>query len=103
MPYIQYVPFTPGSHTSYKAAVSVSKTRGVKIAHLMGLYRQAGLVGLTDPEARRQLSEAVGAGVPVSSICSLRGALMDQGLVGKAGERMGDFGKRVQVWFWIGE
>ena len=103
MPFTQNgLPFARGSHTSHKAAVSAGRNRGAKLAALMVLYRTAGAVGLTDPEARRFLQTACGVEVPISSICSLRNQLIEDGIVGKAGERVGDFGKAVTVWFWIG-
>ncbi len=98
------IPFARRSHTSHKAAVSLDgQHRTAKLAHLMALYRKAGSYGMTDPEARVALSHHLGVTVPISSICSLRNAIVEHGLVAKAGERMGDFGKMVQVWFWIGE
>jgi hypothetical protein len=103
MPFTQSgLPFARGSHTSHKAAVSAGRTRGAKVAALMALYRAAGPPGLTDPEASRALSKACDCIVPVQSICSLRNALVEDGIIGKAGERVGDFGKAVTVWFWLG-
>ncbi len=98
----QRLPFARGSHTSHKAAVSAGRNRGAKLAALMALYREYGSAGLTDTEASRGMSKTCGCIVPIQSICSLRNALMEDGIVGKGGERVGDFGKAVTVWLWIG-
>ena len=94
MPYQDGLPFARDSHTSYKAAVALRRdgTRGVKLRRLLTAYREAGEDGLTDHEA------AFLTGLPLQSICSLRNAAVDCGLVRKAGERVGHFGKANQVW-----
>jgi hypothetical protein len=93
-PYQQAIPFARGSHTSYKAARAVHRegTRGQKLRRLIDAYRVAGEAGLTNLEA------ADVTGLPLQSVCSLRASAADCGLLEKAGERIGPFGKSNQVW-----
>ena len=94
MPYQQAIPFAKGSHTSHKAAVAIrrSGTRTEKQRRLLQAFRDAGERGLTIQEA------AIVTGLPVQSVCSLRHAAEDCGLLVKSGERIGTFGKSNQVW-----
>jgi hypothetical protein len=98
MPYAQGLPFARDSHTSYKSAVeqSCNPQRGAKLLILLIAYRNAGDHGLTDHEA------ATRCNLPVQSITSLRNALMEDGVVGKAGERVGPYGKANTVHIYIG-
>jgi hypothetical protein len=94
MPYQQAIPFARGSHTSYKAARALNRegTRGKKLRRLIEAYRVAGEAGFTNLEASDVTS------LPLQSVCSLRAAAADCGLLEKAGERVGRFGKSNQAW-----
>jgi hypothetical protein len=94
VPYQDGLPFARDSHTSFKAAVALRQdgTRGRKMQRLLEAYRKAGERGLIDSEA------AEAARLPLSSVCSLRNAAADCGLLVKAGERMGRYRKANQVW-----
>lgn len=94
MPYTEQdgLPFAAGSQTSYKAARSVARGRGKKTLRYLAALKQRGVQGFTDSEASAFL------GLPVSSLCSIRGATMACGLVAKSGEeRIGRYGKKCSV------
>lgn len=88
------IPFsgvTPQSRqNSYKAAVAQRSTRGRKKVRMLAYIREHGLV--TD----QGLCEALG--LPMQSVCSLRCALRDQGLVRYVDSAIGIYGHRVSVW-----
>lgn len=78
MGYVQEgLPFAAGSHTSYLAAVAERVRRREKTARYLRALEAAGTDGLTDWEAH------VATGLQVSSICSIRNACIDCGLVVK--------------------
>lgn len=91
MPYTQSgLPWAKGSNTSYKAAASIDpKRRGEKTRLYM---RCLGLYAETDHEMARRLN------VPLSSITSIRNALVQAGLVKKYGEVVGPYGKDCATW-----
>jgi hypothetical protein len=86
------LPFRDGSQASYRGAVHAARRRGEKMRRLLRAYDDAGALGLTDAEA------AIAAHLPVQSVCSLRNAAKDCGLVEKHGERPGAWGVHVTVW-----
>lgn len=93
MPYTQLgIPFRAGSQASYRGAEHAARKRGAKQRRLLEAYFTAGARGLTDAEA------ATAAGLPVQSVCSLRNAVKDCGLLEKSGARMGAWGVEVTVW-----
>lgn len=78
MPFTQAgLPFAPGSHTSHAAAAAERVRRREKTARYLRALETAGVEGLTDWEAH------VATGLQVSSICSIRNACIDCGLVVK--------------------
>lgn len=80
MPYSQDgLPFAAGSHTSHLAAVAERARRKEKTARYLRALEAAGTEGLTDWEAH------VTTGLQVSSICSIRNACIDCGLVVRCG------------------
>lgn len=87
------VPYQRGSHTSFKSAVVLAnKGRGEKIQLLLSAYVAARGRGLNDSEAHEI------TGFLRSSICSLRKALAEVGLIAKDGERVGAYGISQTVW-----
>lgn len=91
MPYAQGLPFAAGSHESYQAAVKASVRRGEKSkAYLRFLYRAG---PRSDHEARAVLQ------LPLSSICSIRNALMHAGLVERSDQtRPSPYGLACRRW-----
>lgn len=78
MGYVQEgLPFARGSHTSYVAALAEAPRRRAKTHAYLRALEAAGANGLTDWGAH------VGTGLQVSSICSIRNACIDCGLVVK--------------------
>lgn len=92
------VPFAPGSNTSFKAALAESRNpeRGVKLMKLLNAYRHA-------PDGLVDLEASDVTGIRLSSVCSLRHNLMEDGLVGQGGERAGPHGRANTIFFYIGE
>jgi hypothetical protein len=87
------VPYQRTSHTSHKAAVALArKGRGPKMQRLLRAYVAAGARGLNDSEAHGVTN------LLRSSLCSLRKALAEPGLIAKAGERMGAYGMQQTIW-----
>jgi len=88
------LPFTGRSprarHHSYRAAIAQGSTRGVKKTRMLTYIREHTLVtyhGLIE-----------GLGMPHGTVCSLLGALKDEGLVIEVGEAMGKYGKTLTVY-----
>jgi len=77
-------------HNSYKAAVAAQAGRGAKTRAYLDFIRRAGHV--TDWGAAECL------GWPLSSITSIRNALLDAGLVEAVGSQVGRYGRVVTVW-----
>ena len=72
------------------AAHAQQATRGAKKLRMLAYIRAHGQVsdqGLAD-----------GLGLPLQSVCSLRNALVSEGLVSHAGNTMGQYGKTVSLW-----
>lgn len=77
-------------HNSYKAALSQASTRGSKKLRVFAFIRQHGLV--TDQGIEE------GCQIPINSVCSIRNALMSEGLIEEAGDTIGRYGRTVTVW-----
>lgn len=76
MPHTQQgLPFAKRSQTSYRAAVAEAARRAEKTRRYLQALVTAGARGLTDVEASQM------TGLQVSSVCSIRNAAMDCGLV----------------------
>jgi len=88
----QGLPFRTGSHSSYRGALHAGSRRGEKVRCVFAAYAEAGEPGLLDEEVASR------CGLPRSSVCSLRGALMDAGLVARVGERLGSYGVVVNAY-----
>jgi hypothetical protein len=97
MPYTDTTPALPFSgrtpisrHNSYKAAVAAQAGRGAKTRRYLDWLREVG--DATDHGAAECL------GWPLSSVCSIRNALVDDGLVVAVGSQMGRYNRSVTVW-----
>jgi hypothetical protein len=87
----QGLPFAPGSHESYQAAVRASGTRETKTRAYLRFLAQHGPA--TDHEARAAL------GLPLSSINSIRNGAKACGLVEKGSTtRPSPYGVQCRVW-----
>ena len=81
MPHTQQgLPFAKRSQTSYRAAVAEAARRAEKTRRYLQALVAAGARGLTDVETIGAVADAI-AGLQVSSVCSIRNAAMDCGLV----------------------
>jgi hypothetical protein len=92
MPYTETgLPFAPGSHTSYKSAASIQPgQRGYKT-------RQYLLVLACEPATDHEMARRLY--LPISSITSIRNALMQAGLVNRRPEeRLSQYGKSCATW-----
>lgn len=96
------VPFAPGSHTSWLSALIEARGnhRGRKTRAYLLVLLHAGAEGLSDPEAARAIAKRLdlSRGLPVQSICSIRGNLTEALLIEKGGQTEGDWGRPVQRW-----
>jgi hypothetical protein len=80
-------------HRSAQAAQAAAQTRVFKSLRYLDLLTEAGARGLSDHETH------AATGWPISSVCSIRGGLMEAGLV-VPGERVGvsPYGRAVTTW-----
>lgn len=100
MPYTRTQPPLPwhgrsplAQETSYEGALSALWTAGRKQAQLLAFLDGRGRYGATDHEAQQYFHW------PMSSVCSIRNALVDQWLVKDSGRtRLSPFANRVVVW-----
>ena len=102
MPYLHVygqpeLPFSGRSprsrHNSYKAAESQRFTRGTKKLAVLAYIREHRAV--TDQGLVNGLTHLK---IPLQSICSLRNALVSDGLVEAVGDAMGAYGRTVTLW-----
>lgn len=97
MPYTDSNPSLPFSgktsvsrHTSHQAAVSAAASRASKSDQYLAWLREVRIA--TDWGTAEHFQW------PLSSVCSIRNALVDKGLVEVAGITMGRYGKQVALW-----